>query len=342
MTVSFPRRTPLLALVALALAVLGAPAAQAGCGGPESVQPRHPARGGGALAIGDSTMLLSLPALAREGFQANAMGCREWFQGMALLRSLSAAGALPHLVVFALGANAQVTGQDIDQALHLLGPHRVFVVVSHFEPGHVTTSDLALERHEAAERRIHLLDWVAYSAGHGDWFGPDGLHLTLAGAAAFARLLKGALAFSGPTRVTLTLSRAAGALRLPVPLDWTTLMHRHASLTVRTAGSCGYRVTFSASLSARAGGAGAAVAALPPAGARVLSVPRLHERGAASTAWTIGASDEVGGAWALPSGPGTLALLIASGYHASTCGVRELSSTARAVAGALAATTHAR
>ena len=37
--------------------------------------------------------------------------------------------------------------------------------------------------------RIDVLDWVRHSRGHGSWFQPDGLHLTFAGAAAFARFL---------------------------------------------------------------------------------------------------------------------------------------------------------
>ena len=34
-----------------------------------------------------------------------------------------------------------------------------------------------------------MLDWPRYSRGHGNWFQPDHLHLTFAGAAAYARLM---------------------------------------------------------------------------------------------------------------------------------------------------------
>ena len=51
--------------------------------------------------------------------------------------------------------------------------------------------DASVVRDEGRWRhgQVHVLDWVRYSAGHGSWFQPDGLHLTFSGAAAFARLL---------------------------------------------------------------------------------------------------------------------------------------------------------
>jgi hypothetical protein len=48
--------------------------------------------------------------------------------------------------------------------------------------------------------RTVLLDWVAYTRGRGSWFQPDGIHLTLAGAAGFGEFLKSALPFADPVR----------------------------------------------------------------------------------------------------------------------------------------------
>ena len=36
-------------------------------------------------------------------------------------------------------------------------------------------------------RRVKVLDWVAYSAGHRDWFWGDGLHLAAARGAGASR-----------------------------------------------------------------------------------------------------------------------------------------------------------
>ena len=43
-----------------------------------------------------------------------------------------------------------------------------------------------------------LLDWVAYTRGRGGWFQPDGVHLTLSGAAGFGEFLKTALPYADP------------------------------------------------------------------------------------------------------------------------------------------------
>jgi hypothetical protein len=51
--------------------------AVAGCGGVKYAAPRHIDPGHRPpLAVGDSTMLLAVEALARIGFEANARGCR--------------------------------------------------------------------------------------------------------------------------------------------------------------------------------------------------------------------------------------------------------------------------
>ena len=152
------------------------------------------------LAIGDSTMLFALPSLGGEGFDVNAHGCRQFPEAIALLRALSRAGRLPHLVVVALGADGSVSDQDIQQTLAVLGSHRVLVLVTPLELGGSAGPDAATVRRAGRHYRdrIHVLDWVAFSRGHGDWFQPDGLHLTFAGADAFARLLRQALAWAAP------------------------------------------------------------------------------------------------------------------------------------------------
>src|SRR3954447_23135201 len=96
------RRAILLA--ALAFATIAA-TASGDCGGVVASYPhgwhrtyRPP------LVIGDSTMLFAVPYLAKERMQANARGCRQWREGMDLIRRRKRSHSLPHLVVMALGA----------------------------------------------------------------------------------------------------------------------------------------------------------------------------------------------------------------------------------------------
>jgi hypothetical protein len=185
----------------LVLFVCCAPPARADCGGVQSVQPaKRPRTYLPPLAIGDSTMIFALPSLAAEGFEANARGCRQFPEAIALLTRLRHAHSLPHLVVLALGANGSVTDAYVSQALAVLGHARQLVLVTPREAGGGSGSDATTDRAEARAHpgRIHVLDWVAYSAGHAAWFQPDRLHLTFAGAAAFARLLRQALVLAPP------------------------------------------------------------------------------------------------------------------------------------------------
>jgi hypothetical protein len=178
--------------VVLLLSALWAPPAHAGCGGVETASPKHKVAPRPPLAIGDSSMLLALPALARVGYKANARGCRQFPEGLRLLRDARRQHELPRLVVLALGADASVTAGEIQQAKKVLGPKRKLGLVTPRELGGGQSNDATVIRN-AGQRdpeRVKVLDWVHYSAGHSSWFQPDGLHLTFSGAKAFARLLK--------------------------------------------------------------------------------------------------------------------------------------------------------
>ena len=177
----------------LAVLALGAGTASAACGGVEQENPRRDVNLGRApLAIGDSPMLLALPNLAKVGYRANAHGCRQWDEGMGVIRDVRHKDRLPRLVVVALGSNGSVTKADIHKALDLVGKKRTLGLVTPRESGGGSSSDADVIRKEAEAHanRIVLLDWVKYSEGHSGWFQPDGLHLTFEGAEAFTDLMK--------------------------------------------------------------------------------------------------------------------------------------------------------
>ncbi len=165
-------------------------------------------------------MLLALPALAREGYQVNAHGCRQIDEGLDLLREDKRQGRLPHLVVIALGADASISSGQLSAAFHLLGPKRVLGLVVPLELGGGTSSDADVVRAVAKRhpKRSILLDWVAYSAGHSDWFQPDGLHLTFSGANAFARLLRQALPYAKAGALPGRPPRGSSGLGPAIPL----------------------------------------------------------------------------------------------------------------------------
>jgi hypothetical protein len=223
----------------------------------------HFARTVPPLAVGDSTMLLSIPALTANGFDVNARGCRQFPETLALLSSLAGARQLPHLVVVAMGANGIVTNADVTAALRILGPNRVLGLLTPRQLGGGSDSNAATVR--AAGRRyperIDVLDWVAYSAGHAAWFQPDGLHLTLSGAAAFARLIASSRAFASPPPATITLATrpsTAGDIAFHTQSTWSVRSPGARARGGRPPGRCGYRLVLSAAqLSPSTGGNGA-------------------------------------------------------------------------------------
>ena len=182
---------------ALAAAVaLAVPAAAAACGASRQHGPVGDNRRGPApLAVGDSVMLGAVPQLRRAGFEVNARGCRQMSDGLELLGSRRRAGALPDVVVVALGHNWTITIDEIRRALMILGPKRALGMVT--PRGEYASARAAIR---AAGRRwpvrVHVLHWAARSAGK-PWTW-DGLHLTQAGARGFARLLSRAFDWSLP------------------------------------------------------------------------------------------------------------------------------------------------
>src|SRR5262249_44744378 len=107
---------------------------------------------------------------------------------------------LPKVVVVFVGANSTISTGEVRQAMRVAGPDRILGLVTPRETGGGSGSDAAVIR-AARQRwpdRAGVLDWVACTLGHGEWFAPDGLHLGPGGADAMARLFGQAIAWLTP------------------------------------------------------------------------------------------------------------------------------------------------
>jgi hypothetical protein len=136
--------------------------------------------------------------MGRRGLEADARGCRQFAQGVALV-ARRPRDRLPDAVVLALGANGPVARADIARARRVLGAGRFLVLVTP-RNSRVTTAAMRAAEREHPDR-VLTLDWARYSAGRGSWFGGDDLHVNLAGARAYARFVRAGLdPFFGPPR----------------------------------------------------------------------------------------------------------------------------------------------
>ena len=174
-----------------------------------------------------------------------------------MLRQLRAAGRLPHMVLIALGANGTVSGADIGETLGVLGPRRLLVLVTPRQLGGSAGVNATTERAEVRHhpRRIELLDWVAHSAGHSNWFWSDGLHLTPAGVQAFTAFLGSAFEYRYASAPSLTRAEsrlgisAARADAGPISLHMSTRSKGYIAATIR--GPASVKVQLSEQLNGR-------------------------------------------------------------------------------------------
>ncbi len=159
-----------------------------------AANPNAAARSKKVLAIGDSVMLGAARHLRVPGEQVTidaAVG-RQASATVALLEQLRAAGGLPELVVIHIGNNGTLRDHQLDQMMRLLAgvPEVVFVNTKvprrWQDPNNLVLSE-GVRRHH---KRARLVDWLAFSQDHPEWFRADGYHLQPEGAAAYAALLR--------------------------------------------------------------------------------------------------------------------------------------------------------
>lgn len=195
------------------------PAPGSYCGQTITVAPRGSLGSGSGpppLAIGDSVLYDAAQPLSYDGFEINAMVCRTMAQGIVWLEQHQR--SLPTLVVVALGTNGPVTATQIVQLLGILGPRRLLALVTPHNGNYADVPGLYRAVARANPERIELLDWDAYSAGHPEWFAPDGIHLSgTAGADAYAQLIASALLNAGGPLPSTTPARRARPQRKSRP-----------------------------------------------------------------------------------------------------------------------------
>jgi hypothetical protein len=147
----------------------------------------------GRYAIGDSVMLGAKPHLIARGFIVNVEKSRQFSEAVSIVKQKKAHGLLRRKIVIHLGTNGVlIQPSDCDKISRLAGSRRRVFLVTVTGPTRYPKIRKAQNTrlHACADRRANtsLIDWYAYSRGHGAWF-YDGMHLTTDGQRAYAALL---------------------------------------------------------------------------------------------------------------------------------------------------------
>jgi hypothetical protein len=151
---------------------------------------------GGVTAIGDSVMLGASSALraAIPSIEVDAVVSRQWDPGVATVQSDRGSGRLRPTLVVDLGTNGTVSAAQFDAMVRAAtGTRRIVFVTVRVPRSWEASVNATLRAGVARQAGAVLADWYAASAGHPEWFGPDGYHLQPAGARALAALIAGAV-----------------------------------------------------------------------------------------------------------------------------------------------------
>jgi hypothetical protein len=170
-----------IALIAVVVGAVIAAAAPAG------------AIANGRYAIGDSVMLGARTQLQNRGFIVDAKTSRQFSDAVSIVKRKAASGVLRRKVIIHLGTNGiLIQASECDKISRYAGSkRRVYLVTVTGPTSHPRIRKAQnIRLHACADRHANtrLIDWYAYSRGHGAWFW-DGMHLTPKGRLAYTALL---------------------------------------------------------------------------------------------------------------------------------------------------------
>jgi hypothetical protein len=172
------------------------PATTAAAGPAAAVSSRPPAPARSAekvLAVGDSVMLGAARYLRDPGVQVEvdaAVG-RQVSTTVELLEQARRSRSLPDVVLIHIGNNGTFRDHQFDRMMTALADVPTVVFMNTKVPRRwQDPNNLVLTEGVLRNPRIKLIDWLAYSKDHPEWFRDDGYHLQPDGAAAYAALLR--------------------------------------------------------------------------------------------------------------------------------------------------------
>ncbi len=151
---------------------------------------------GPVLGLGESVLIAAAPSLARVvgPFDLDAVVGRQVDGDLGALRRRAAAGKVGQVLIMNIGNNGPIYPDEADQAVTLIEnvPIVVWINVAVPRPWQDRNNRI-IGQIAASHPNVRLVDWRAASAGHPEYFAPDGYHPNRAGSAVLASLVAAAL-----------------------------------------------------------------------------------------------------------------------------------------------------
>ncbi|APT84076.1 hypothetical protein CAQU_02185 [Corynebacterium aquilae DSM 44791] len=160
---------------------------------PTSTAPAGPSRtmptGENIIAIGDSVMLASSPALMEKfpGIYVDGEVSRALVSIPPVLQSYSDQGLLRDVVFLGFGTNSNIQGETIDTVMDIIGPDRTVIITNPYGdrwwiPESRAAIASALERYP----NLYVADWCHSAMSDHLLLRPDMIHPTVEGATVYA------------------------------------------------------------------------------------------------------------------------------------------------------------
>ncbi len=143
-------------------------------------------------AVGDSIMIDITPYLknAFPNITIDAKIGRQLSKAIPAVEQLKNQGNLGNHVIIGLGTNGAFTKDQLVSLVQLIGNERKIILVNTRVPRPwESLVNEKLKEVASAYQNVTLVDWYSASAGNKAYFEPDGVHLTKAGAEAYAALV---------------------------------------------------------------------------------------------------------------------------------------------------------
>ncbi|QUG87188.1 acyltransferase family protein [Bacillus nitratireducens] len=143
-------------------------------------------------AIGDSVMIDIAPYLknAFPDIRIDAQIGRQLSKAIPVVEQLKNEGNLGNYVIIGLGTNGAFTTEQLASLIKVIGDERKIILINTRVPRPwESLVNEKLKEAASAYKNVVLVDWYAASAGNQAYFEQDGVHLTKAGAEAYAALV---------------------------------------------------------------------------------------------------------------------------------------------------------